>query len=209
MYLPLPLFWALYDQQGSRWTFQATRMNGNLGFYTIKPDQMHMANPLSLFILIPLFEYVVYPILYKIGIHRALQKMVMGLLFAALAFLFSAFVQFQIESSPDNSVHMLWMLPQYIAITLGEVTFAISGLSFSYEHSPSKMRSVVMAVWYFSVALGDIILIVITKLHLFDSQTHEFLLYSGFMLAATLLFTILAYKFKSNKSTRIEEQQPI
>ncbi|XP_078741948.1 solute carrier family 15 member 2-like, partial [Lampetra fluviatilis] len=29
LYLPLPMFWALYDQQGSRWTFQATRMDGD------------------------------------------------------------------------------------------------------------------------------------------------------------------------------------
>uniref|UniRef100_A0A8C1BCC4 Solute carrier family 15 member 2 n=1 Tax=Cyprinus carpio carpio TaxID=630221 RepID=A0A8C1BCC4_CYPCA len=27
LYIPLPMFWALFDQQGSRWTLQATRMN--------------------------------------------------------------------------------------------------------------------------------------------------------------------------------------
>ena len=30
MFLPLPGFWALFDQQGSRWTLQATRMNGEI-----------------------------------------------------------------------------------------------------------------------------------------------------------------------------------
>lgn len=40
LFVPLPLFWALFDQQGSRWTFQATRMDGNIGFMQIKPDQM-------------------------------------------------------------------------------------------------------------------------------------------------------------------------
>lgn len=42
LYLPLPFFWALFDQQGSRWTFQATRMDGDVGFYVIKPDQMQV-----------------------------------------------------------------------------------------------------------------------------------------------------------------------
>ena len=28
LYIPLPLFWSLFDQQGSRWTLQAVRMNG-------------------------------------------------------------------------------------------------------------------------------------------------------------------------------------
>nr|CAI5865032.1 unnamed protein product [Callosobruchus analis] len=31
LYIPLPIFWTLYDQQGSGWTFQAVRMDGNIG----------------------------------------------------------------------------------------------------------------------------------------------------------------------------------
>ena len=42
IFIPLPVFWALFDQQGSRWTFQATRMNGQIGSYIIKPDQMQL-----------------------------------------------------------------------------------------------------------------------------------------------------------------------
>lgn len=42
IYIPIPIFWALYDQQGSGWTFQAVRMDGNIGFYTILPDQMQV-----------------------------------------------------------------------------------------------------------------------------------------------------------------------
>lgn len=30
MFLPLPVFWTLFDQQGSRWTLQAEEMDGNL-----------------------------------------------------------------------------------------------------------------------------------------------------------------------------------
>lgn len=42
LYIPLPVFWALFDQQGSAWTFQAKRMDGYIGFYTILPDQMQV-----------------------------------------------------------------------------------------------------------------------------------------------------------------------
>jgi dipeptide/tripeptide permease len=31
-----------------------------------------------------------------------------------------------------NSVHMLWLLPQYIVITIGEVMFSVTGLEFSF-----------------------------------------------------------------------------
>src|SRR6266404_619720 len=30
LYLPIPIFWALFDQQGSKWTLQATRMDGSI-----------------------------------------------------------------------------------------------------------------------------------------------------------------------------------
>ena len=26
LFIPMPVFWALFDQQGSRWTFQAARL---------------------------------------------------------------------------------------------------------------------------------------------------------------------------------------
>lgn len=49
VFLPIPVFWALYDQQGSRWTDQAQQLNGKLGSITIKPDQFQV---LFLFALI-------------------------------------------------------------------------------------------------------------------------------------------------------------
>ena len=43
MMLPLPIFWALFDQQGSRWTLQAARMDGNfLGVFTFEPDSFQV-----------------------------------------------------------------------------------------------------------------------------------------------------------------------
>ena len=30
LFIPIPAFWALFDQQGSRWTLQAISMDGHL-----------------------------------------------------------------------------------------------------------------------------------------------------------------------------------
>lgn len=30
IFLPIPFFWALFDQQGSRWTLQAIQLDGNI-----------------------------------------------------------------------------------------------------------------------------------------------------------------------------------
>ncbi|XP_017472595.1 PREDICTED: peptide transporter family 1 isoform X1 [Rhagoletis zephyria] len=97
LFLPFPVFWALFDQQGSRWTFQAQRMDGETFGYVIKPDQMQVVNPLLILGMIPLFTYVLYPILAKLGIKRPLQKLTLGGLLAAVAFLLSAFLEVKLN----------------------------------------------------------------------------------------------------------------
>lgn len=199
LYSPLPLFWTLFDQQVSRWTFQANKMNGDIEFYTIKPDQMLIMNPLLVLLFIPLFDAIIYPIIQKIGIRRPLQKMAIGLGLAVVSFLLSAMVQFQIESSPEKSVHMLWLLPQYAAISLAEVSFAATGMSFSYGEAPASMKSVVLAFWDLTIAIGNLILLTIAGQSFFESQAHEFLLFSAIMFVSLLIFMILAYRYKSNQ----------
>lgn len=99
LYLPIPLFWALFDQQGSRWTFQATRMDGEIGPITIKPDQMQVANPLLILTFIPLFNTIVYPILAKVGLRSPLQKLCTGGILAAVAFIVSGIVELKLETT--------------------------------------------------------------------------------------------------------------
>ncbi|GJQ78758.1 hypothetical protein Trydic_g2792 [Trypoxylus dichotomus] len=71
LYTPLPLFWSLFDQQGSRWTFQASRMNDKFLGIQILPDQM-----------------ILYPYLGKMQfLENPLHRMAVGGIIAGLAFL--------------------------------------------------------------------------------------------------------------------------
>ncbi|KAJ0070046.1 hypothetical protein NL108_000310, partial [Boleophthalmus pectinirostris] len=88
LYIPLPMFWALFDQQGSRWTLQATRMNLAFGSsFSIEPDQMQMLNALLILVFVPIFDLIIYPLIgcCKINV-TPLRKMASGMIFAALAF---------------------------------------------------------------------------------------------------------------------------
>lgn len=99
LYLPLPVFWALFDQQGSRWTLQATRMNGDLGFATVKPDQVQVINPLLILVFIPLYEVLFYPLLNLIGVRRPLQKIALGGILAGVSFVSSMTVEIFLEKT--------------------------------------------------------------------------------------------------------------
>ncbi|KAL4217035.1 hypothetical protein ACF0H5_023491 [Mactra antiquata] len=106
MFLPLPLFWALSDQQGSRWTLQAEHMDGDMGIFgKIKPDQMQALNPLMILALIPLFDKGIYPLLDKCKIpNRPLARMVVGLFISSGAFVCAGLIQYKIDINEARQV---------------------------------------------------------------------------------------------------------
>uniref|UniRef100_A0A8C7ZYQ5 Solute carrier family 15 member 1 n=1 Tax=Oryzias sinensis TaxID=183150 RepID=A0A8C7ZYQ5_9TELE len=63
LYIPLPMFWALFDQQGSRWTLQATTMDGDFvqSFFCLHQT----VNPILILILVPIMDSLIYPLISK------------------------------------------------------------------------------------------------------------------------------------------------
>ncbi|KAK0397595.1 hypothetical protein QR680_002184 [Steinernema hermaphroditum] len=102
MYLPVPVFWALYDQQGSVWLFQSLQMDCQVGTYLLLPDQMQTVNAVLILVFIPIFQIIVYPIFSKICNVTPLRKMVVGGFIAALAFVISGLVQLSINKTLPN-----------------------------------------------------------------------------------------------------------
>lgn len=100
MFVPIPLYWALSEQSGSTWVFQARQMDGNVGFYTILPDQMQVLETFVYLACIPLFQYVVYPIFNKLNfLRRPLQKIIAGGFLLAASFVMSAIISMNLEST--------------------------------------------------------------------------------------------------------------
>uniref|UniRef100_A0AAX7T765 Solute carrier family 15 member 1a n=1 Tax=Astatotilapia calliptera TaxID=8154 RepID=A0AAX7T765_ASTCA len=105
LYIPLPMFWTLFDQKGSRWTLQATTMNGYFGKLVIQPDQMQIFNPILILTLVPIMDSVIYPLIKKCGFNfTPLKRMTVGMFLAAMAFVCAALVQVEIDVSRKRYV---------------------------------------------------------------------------------------------------------
>ncbi|KAG8452048.1 hypothetical protein GDO86_004007 [Hymenochirus boettgeri] len=127
LYIPLPMFWALFDQQGSRWTLQATTMDGNFGAMQIQPDQMQTVNPILILILVPIFDAVLYPLIKKCKLNFSpLKKMTVGMFLAAMAFVAAALVQLQIDET-------LPIFPSSNQIQLKVINLGDSAMNVTYN----------------------------------------------------------------------------
>lgn len=112
LFVPTLVYWCLFDQQGSLWTLQATRMDGHIfgpnRQFVLQPDQMGVANPLILLAMIPIFELYIYPCFGRCRLmKKPLQRMTVGGFLASLAFLSSAAIELRIKQFlPPNVPHL-------------------------------------------------------------------------------------------------------
>jgi dipeptide/tripeptide permease len=204
MYLPLIVFWALLNQQMSRFVFQAERMNGDIGFYTIKADQMLVIAPFFIMVLVPVFNYTVFPCMEKIRLKTPLQKMTIGMIFASITFLLAAYLETQIQKS---FISIFWIFPQYFMVAFTEVFLWVANVSFAYTEAPQSMKSVVSAMVYMSIAGGSTVVVTISGLQLFQSQVYEYIFFSGLMFVTTIVFILLAMRYKYQERAESKSQK--
>ncbi|XP_076872023.1 solute carrier family 15 member 1b [Brachyhypopomus gauderio] len=390
LYIPLPMFWALFDQQGSRWTLQATTMDGNFGGFTVQPDQMQIVNPVLILVMVPFVDSVAYPLIKMCGLNfTPLRRMTVGMFMAGLAFIAAALLQLEIDKTlphfpsasqsqvkflnlentqlsvsvneityyipplqssdgyltfeedrvvisvggmpattetllkgqretmlltsagiintdtdlgekpeqgnneirlvngfnttlnmtvgskdlgiilpfdfsnytqvpqgmatvlitdntgqkceyslslgfgssytllvpqtfsfgPEcwksiqpiedikpNTVHMAWQIPQYFLMTSGEVVFSVTGLEFSYSQAPSNMKSVLQAGWLLTVAVGNIIVLIVAEAAKLPDQWAEYVLFASLLICVCIIFSIMAYFYTYIDPAEIEAQ---
>ncbi|KAG0582296.1 hypothetical protein KC19_3G049500 [Ceratodon purpureus] len=192
--LPTPIFWALFDQQSSKWVFQASTLDGNIPWFfniTIQPDQMQALNPILIAAMIPLFDFIIYPFFESRRFSlRPISRMVTGMILSSLAFLFSGLLQQAIDSqgASNQPLSILWQIPQYVVMTAGEIMFSITGLEFAYSQAPDSMKAVVQAAWLFTVSAGNFVTVALVAIIGTSlTKANEFYLFAGGCFLAMLL----------------------
>ncbi len=192
MFLFIAVFWALFDQTGSSWVLQAQLMDRRLMGLEILPSQIQAANPLLILILVPLFDHALYPSIGRFFTLTAVRKIVIGMGLAALSYAQTAWTQHWIDAGAHPSI--VWQILSYVLLTSGEVMVSITALEFCYTQAPLTMKSLVMAFYMTSVAMGNLFTSAINFLILTPEGTSRlagasyFWLFALMMAGATLGF---------------------
>ena len=196
------VFWALFDQHASSWVRQAMRMDLSVHFVgrtiNLLPSQISAMNPLMVMTLIPLNNFLIYPLIDRFLFKLTpLRKMTLGMFTASAAFALVALLQSSIENSEPGTINVMWQFFPYLVMTQAEVMVSITGLEFAYTQAPSRMKSTIMGFWLLTVALGNKLVAIITQLPEMPLLKF-FWFFAGLMAIAAFVFGIRAafYHYK-------------
>lgn len=213
----IPLFWSLFDQMGSTWIFQAQELNRItpkwvplFGGKEILPEQINgVFNPLFILILIPVFNYVIYPAIDKVFPLTALRKMGIGFFVMAVGFGIIAVVNMALDAG--STPHIGWQVLGCAIVTAAEVMISITGLEFAYTQAPRYMKSFVLSLFLLTVSFGNFVTAGFTHL-ITDSngqavlgRTEELWFWTGMILLTGLIFIPVAMRYKVQEYLQEEE----
>jgi POT family proton-dependent oligopeptide transporter len=197
----IPLYWALWDQNGSEWVLQAAKMDLNFMGITWLSEQIQVVNAILILVFIPLFSAAVYPSIEKLGIKvTSVRKIGWGFVLMTITFLLTAWIQQQIDNG--IKLNIAWQLLAYTILTASEIMVSVTGLEFAFAESPKELKSTVMSLWFFTVFLGNLLVSFINNsIHsggVFSSISGAtyFVLFAAMMAANTLLYFITVKIFK-------------
>ncbi|KAL7948789.1 PTR2 domain-containing protein [Trichoderma barbatum] len=176
VFLFLPVFFLAYNQMTGNLTIQA----GTMELHGVPNDIIQNLNPISIVIMIPLIDHLLYPGLRKLGIaFTPIKRMTTGFIMASLSMVASAVMQHYIykmspcgdhanmvivvdgveESCPPAPINVWAQCLPYILIGMSEIFANVTSYEYAYSKAPENMKSLVMSVNLFmsaiSAAIGE------------------------------------------------------
>jgi len=160
VFLFLPLYWLAYGQMTNNLTSQAATMN----LHGAPNDIIQNLNPISIVIMIPIFDFVFYPALRKAGFHfTPIKRMACGFMCASAAMVAACVTQYYVyklspcgnqaatcRDADDNvlfaEINVWVQAVPYVLVGISEIFTSITGLEYAFSKAPTNMRSFVMAI---------------------------------------------------------------
>ncbi|WP_242341238.1 MULTISPECIES: POT family MFS transporter [Anaeromyxobacter] len=201
IFAPVAAFWALFFQYGSSWTLQADRMRRDVLGFHVASGQVQTLDAAFVLTLIPVFAVFVYPALERRGVRvTALRKMTVGMFVTVLSFVAAALVEARLGEA-GAPPHVVWQVPQYLFLTIGEVLVSVTALEFAYAESPKRLKSVVMGLWYLTIASGSILTAVVAWVNRFQGVAY-YAFFAVLMLGAAVVFALVAWWYPAAPARR-------
>ncbi len=147
MFIGSAAFWALFQQQFTVITiYSDTRLDRDLGGWTMPISWVQSFNPFFIILLAPVFA----TLWTKLGTRQPTTpvKFSLGIMFMGAAFLIF------LPMVGTAAVPVLWVALILVVATMGELMLSPVGLSLSTKLAPKAYPVIMVALFYLSLALG-------------------------------------------------------
>jgi POT family proton-dependent oligopeptide transporter len=206
IFLPIPIFWSLFNQVNSTWVFQGSRMQPfHILGYKVDAESMQSVGALLVLMWVPVLTFGVYPLAERFGLRPTpLRRIGVGLFLAALAYLVCAAIQMSIDQGqrlnpPGQKLSIAWQVLPYIILEAGEVMVSATALEFAFSQAPASLKSTIMSLWLMTIAGGHFLVAAFTNLNarFFNAKgAAEFLFYAGLMFVGIAMFVWVATRYR-------------
>lgn len=144
-------FWAAFEQAGMSLTlFAKEQTNRTLFGWEMPASWFQSFNPMFV-VLLAFIMPLLWGFLHKYKMEPSSPtKQAIGLLLLSLGYLFICMGVKDLE--PGTKISMLWLIGLYFIHTIGEMAVSPIGLSMVNRLSPVRFASLMMGIWYLSMA---------------------------------------------------------
>jgi hypothetical protein len=108
-----------------------------------------------------------------------------------------------VKVTNGRTISVLAIVLQYFLLTFGEVLLSTTALEFSYTQAPSSVKAISTALWYSTTALANVVVICLKSMESLSRDT-QLLSSAGMVVAAMLMFIVIAWQFKVYSQSDIE-----
>ncbi|KAJ7445551.1 peptide transporter PTR2B [Mycena galericulata] len=217
VFLFFPIYWLCYSQiDGNLGTVAAgMTLHGKDSIYVknrTPNDLIKNLDPISIVILIPIFEKVIYPGLRRFGINFSpIKRITAGFVVAGLAMAYASVLEkFLYDRSPcdnhqpsacttangepDAAPLNVWIVSgPYILVAISEIFASITSLEYAYTKAPKRMKSVVMAFSALQTALASALNFALTAVNV---EARFEWLFASFGITAAIFAGIFYWTFR-------------
>ncbi len=152
LFLASTFFWSAFEQAGSTLNLFADRSTDNRVFGMEFPSSWFQSvNSIFVILLAPFFAWLWVWLGRREPSSPA--KFAIGLLFVGLGFV--VLVVAAQQAAAGVRVSPMWLTLTYLLHTCGELCLSPVGLSAMTKLAPAKVASLIMGVWFLSIAAGD------------------------------------------------------
>lgn len=147
-------FWAAFEQAGASLTYFADEQtNRDIFGWTMPASYFQSFNPVFVVVFAPLMSWLWLKLGSKNMEPASPTKQAMGLFLLSVGYLVIALGVHGVE--PGVKVSIMWLTGLYFIHSMGELMLSPIGLSMVNKLAPIRFASLLMGIWYLSMATAN------------------------------------------------------